>query len=39
VIKEFMEQRGILEATQGVREFYAFKRSEIRRLGLRKVAS
>lgn len=35
VIKEFMERCGIVEATRAVREFYAFKREQVHRLGLR----
>ncbi|MFO0984363.1 MAG: hypothetical protein U1E76_22000 [Planctomycetota bacterium] len=38
IVKEFMEARGIESVTTGVREFYAFKRREIAKLGLRKAS-
>ena len=38
VIREFMDERGIEETTQGVREFYAYKRQMIAKMGLQKIA-
>jgi hypothetical protein len=38
VIREFMDERGIEETTQGVREFYAFKREMVAKMGLQKIA-
>ncbi|PYU90045.1 MAG: hypothetical protein DMG08_19330 [Acidobacteria bacterium] len=33
IIREFMKERGIEDPRQGIREFYAFERERLRKLG------
>ncbi|MFO0980717.1 MAG: hypothetical protein U1E76_03040 [Planctomycetota bacterium] len=38
VIREFMDERGIEETTEGVRQFYAFKRAMIAKMKPTRIA-